>query len=99
MTYVIAEPCVDVMDRSCVDLCPVDCIYPGGNMMLIQPDECINCGACENSCPVEAIFFEDDVPEQWTAYVDINRDHFTEIGSPGGACRVRLQQLLRAAGE
>lgn len=92
MAYVIAEPCVDVMDRSCVDLCPVDCIYPGGSMMVIQPDECIDCGACESSCPVEAIFHVEDVPEQWSGYVDINRQHFATLGSPGGARKLRLAE-------
>src|SRR4051794_3942201 len=51
MTFVIAEPCIDVKDRACVDECPVDCIYEGGRMLYIQPDECIDCAACEPVCP------------------------------------------------
>ena len=47
MTYTICEPCIDVKDRACVDECPVDCIYEGGRMLYIQPDECVDCGACE----------------------------------------------------
>ncbi len=65
MTYVIAQPCVDLLDKACIEECPVDCIYEGGRMLYIHPDECVDCGACEPVCPVEAIFYEDDVPEQW----------------------------------
>ena len=62
MTYVIAEPCVDVKDKTCVEECPVDCIYEGERILYIHPDECVDCGACEPVCPVEAIVCEDDVP-------------------------------------
>ncbi len=62
MTYVITEACIGVKDRSCVDVCPVDCIYEGEDQLYIHPDECIDCGACEPECPVTAIFPEDDVP-------------------------------------
>ena len=65
MTYTIAEPCVDVKDKACIEECPVDCIYEGARMLYIHPDECVDCGACEPVCPVEAIFYEDDVPDQW----------------------------------
>ena len=60
MTYVISEPCIDVKDKSCIEECPVDCIYEGDRMLYIHPDECVDCGACEPVCPVEAIFYEDD---------------------------------------
>ena len=56
MTYVITEPCIGTKDRSCVDVCPVDCIHEGEDMLFIDPEECIDCGACEPECPVEAIF-------------------------------------------
>lgn len=88
MTYVIAEPCIDITDRSCVEECPVDCIYEGVRMLYIQPDECIDCGACEPVCPVEAIFFDNDLPAEWSAYAEINVDFFAELGSPGGAARL-----------
>ena len=65
MTYVIALPCVDLLDKTCIDECPVDCIYEGERMLYIHPDECVDCGACEPVCPVEAISFEADVPAQW----------------------------------
>jgi NAD-dependent dihydropyrimidine dehydrogenase PreA subunit len=72
VTYVIAEPCIDVKDRSCVDVCPVDCIHEIGRMLVIDPEECIDCGACEPECPVEAIFPEDALPEKWNEFTAIN---------------------------
>lgn len=83
MTYTIAQPCVDVMDRGCVEECPVDCIYEGKRMLYIHPDECVDCGACEPACPVEAIFYEDDVPDEWLEYNDANAAFFDDLGSPG----------------
>ena len=71
MTYVIALPCVDVKDRACVEECPVDCIYEGDRTLYIHPDECVDCGACEPVCPVEAIYYEDDVPEEWSEYLSL----------------------------
>jgi NAD-dependent dihydropyrimidine dehydrogenase PreA subunit len=81
MTYVIAEPCIDVTDQACVDVCPVDCIHfeEGTDRMLyIDPDECIDCGACEPECPVEAIFTEEDVPDEWKAYTAVNATWFND---------------------
>jgi NAD-dependent dihydropyrimidine dehydrogenase PreA subunit len=72
VTYVIGEPCIDVKDRSCVDVCPVDCIHEVGRMLVIDPEECIDCGACEPECPVEAIFPEDALPEVWQEFTPIN---------------------------
>ena len=96
MTYVIAEPCVDVKDKACIEECPVDCIYEGRRSLYIHPDECVDCGACEPVCPVEAIFYEDDLPEKWQIYTDDNARFFTDtlpdqdgpLGSPGGAAKV-----------
>jgi NAD-dependent dihydropyrimidine dehydrogenase PreA subunit len=92
MTYTICEPCIDVKDRACVDECPVDCIYEGPRMLYIQPDECVDCGACEPSCPVTAIFYEDDVPAEWKQFTPVNAEFFadnvTGLGSPGGAAQV-----------
>ena len=88
MTYVIAEPCVDVLDRACVDECPVDCLYQGERMMYIQPDECVDCGACEPVCPVEAIFYEDNLPDAWQPYREANAAFFETLGSPGGASSI-----------
>jgi NAD-dependent dihydropyrimidine dehydrogenase PreA subunit len=88
MTYVVAQPCVDVLDKSCVDECPVDCIYEGERMLYIQPEECVDCGACEPVCPVTAIYYEDDLPEEWADYAGANVEFFTVLGSPGGAAKV-----------
>jgi len=85
MTYVIAEPCIDVMDRACVAACPADCIYEGERMLYINPDECVDCGACEPVCPTEGIFYELDVPKKWRPFIAANADFFAEIGAPGGA--------------
>jgi len=72
MTYVIAEPCIDLKDKTCIDVCPVDCIYEVERMLVIDPVECIDCGACEPECPVEAIYPEDALPEKWLPFVSIN---------------------------
>ena len=76
MTYIIAEPCVDLKDAACVDVCPVDCIYTRDedNMYYIHPDECIDCAACEPVCPVAAIFAEDAVPDNEKEYIALNYD-------------------------
>jgi len=72
MTHVVAEPCVKCKYTDCVDVCPVDCFYEGENFLVISPDECIDCGACIPECPTEAIFTEDELPEKWAEYVEIN---------------------------
>ena len=81
MTYIITTPCIDTTDQSCVDVCPVDCIHfeEGKDRMLyIDPDECIDCGACEPACPVSAIFAEDDVPDDQEAFKEINALWFSD---------------------
>ena len=72
MTYVITEPCIGTKDQSCVEVCPVDCIYDAGDHFMINPEECIDCGACEPECPVEAILPEDAIPGDWQPFVKIN---------------------------
>ncbi len=84
MTYVIAQPCVDLKDRACVDECPVDCIYEGKRMLYIHPDECVDCGACEPVCPVEAIFYEDDVTSAASRGSDVRRAGRGEPGLSSG---------------
>lgn len=83
MPYVICEPCVSTCDTACVEVCPVDCIQPSegyedvaGKQLYINPDECIDCGACEPECPVQAIFQVDEVPDKWKNYIEINADYF-----------------------
>ncbi|MDQ1619164.1 MAG: hypothetical protein QOE19_1733 [Actinomycetota bacterium] len=93
MPYVIAAPCIDVMDKSCIEECPVDCIYEGDRKLYIQPKECIDCGACEPVCPVEAISQDRRVPAEYTEFIEDNQAFFTialpgrdePVGSPGGA--------------
>jgi NAD-dependent dihydropyrimidine dehydrogenase PreA subunit len=76
MTYVITEPCIGTKDQSCVEVCPVDCIYDAGDHFMINPEECIDCGACEPECPVEAIYPEDEVPEDQESYIAKAADYF-----------------------
>lgn len=92
MPYAVGAGCVDVRDRSCVDVCPVDCIYEGDRKLYIQPDECIDCGACASVCPQSAIFgTEAPGDQEW--FVADNAAFFTEVlpgrseplGSPGAA--------------
>uniref|UniRef100_UPI0003B39EB5 ferredoxin n=1 Tax=Agromyces subbeticus TaxID=293890 RepID=UPI0003B39EB5 len=81
-------------DRACIDECPVDCIYEGERSLYIHPDECVDCGACEPVCPVEAIYYEDDLPDLWADYYKANVEFFElspggapPLGSPGGAAK------------
>ena len=78
MPYVITEPCVGVKDKSCVAVCPVDCIHgtDTDDQLFINPVECIDCGLCEPECPVDAIFMEDEVPEKWKSFIQLNADYF-----------------------
>ena len=86
MAYYITETCIEVKDKACVDVCPVDCIHPtdgeGEPMLYIDPDECIDCGACEPECPVEAIFAEEDMPEDQGRFVEINTKYFELRDTP-----------------
>jgi NAD-dependent dihydropyrimidine dehydrogenase PreA subunit len=91
--YVISEACIDALDASCVEACPVDCIYLGARKMYIHPVECIGCGACAPECPKDAIFRADRLPAGQLEHDADNRRFFDEalpgrdapLGSPGGA--------------
>jgi NAD-dependent dihydropyrimidine dehydrogenase PreA subunit len=93
MPYVISSPCIDVKDNSCVEECPVDCIYEGDRKLYINPEECIDCGACEPVCPEDAIALAKRVPPEMAAFVEDNKRFFAEplpgrdapLGNPGGA--------------
>ena len=87
MTFVITEACVDVKDKTCIDECPVDCIYEGPRMLYIHPDECIDCGACEPVCPVQAITYDADVEAGERRALERAAELFAAVGSPGGARR------------
>lgn len=101
MAYVVTKPCLGTKDRSCVEVCPVDCFYDikkkkynltfgvevdGDDdddkvgMLVIHPDECINCGACETECPVEAIYEDSAVPEDYREFVAINEQETVGLG-------------------
>jgi ferredoxin len=74
MPYVVTEACIGVVDKSCMKVCPVDCIYEGDDMVYIHPDECIDCGLCEPECPVSAIYVDTDVPSEMRAYIQKNNE-------------------------
>lgn len=88
MPYVIGESCIDIMDKSCVEECPVDCIYEGGRMLYIHPDECIDCGACEPACPMDAIVSTRTASDKWDLFQTASREVFDEIGAPGGSYKL-----------
>jgi NAD-dependent dihydropyrimidine dehydrogenase PreA subunit len=84
VAYVIAERCIGTKDTACVDACPVDCIHPSkresefdaSQQLYIDPQECIDCGACVPVCPVSAIFAADDLPDKWKHYAEINAKNY-----------------------
>lgn len=86
MAYIITEPCIGVKDAACVEVCPVDCIHPTKNaaefekvtQLFINPDECIDCAACEPVCPVTAIFEQSAAPADQKKYIKINADYFNK---------------------
>ncbi len=86
MSYYIAEPCIGTKDTACVEVCPVDCIHPTkdeegfeeAKQLYIDPETCIDCGACEPVCPVTAIFPEEELPEKWAEYVEINTNYYAD---------------------
>ena len=96
MPYVIGGACIDVMDKSCMEECPVDCIYVGDRKLYIQPRECIDCGACEPVCPVEAIAQDRMLPAEDEVHIEDNEKFFYDtlpgrdgpLGAPGGSHNV-----------
>ncbi len=106
MAYVVTKPCLGTKDRSCVEVCPVDCFYnikkkkyndqfgmplatgDDEGMLMIHPDECINCGACETECPVEAIYEDSGVPEEFNDFIKINEEETMALADDDlDACR------------
>lgn len=93
MTYVITTACVDVKHKACAQECPVDCIYEGDRTMYINPDECVECGACKLLCEVDAIYHDSELPDDQRKFLADNAAFFSEvlpgrgtpIGAPGGA--------------
>ncbi len=74
MTFVVTESCIKCKYTDCVDVCPVDCFREGPNMLVIDPEECIDCTLCVPECPVEAIFAEDDVPDTQQPFIALNAE-------------------------
>jgi ferredoxin len=74
MAYIVTEPCIKKKYTDCVVVCPVDCFHEDAEMLVIDPEVCIDCGACIPACPVQAIFVEDDVPEKWKGYIKLNAE-------------------------
>lgn len=87
MTYVVTQPCHDCKYTDCVTVCPTDAFYQDEEMLYINPDECIDCGACMPECPVDAIFPEAEVPTRWIHYVQLNQERTAALVASGqGAC-------------
>ncbi|HEX8823790.1 MAG TPA: ferredoxin FdxA [Archangium sp.] len=78
MAYVVTEPCIKCKYTDCVEVCPVNCFYEGANFLVIHPDECIDCGACEPVCPTKAIFPESDLPSEYSEYKTLNAQFATQ---------------------
>ena len=106
MTHVVAEPCFACKYTDCVVVCPVECFYEGDQMLYIHPDECIDCEACVPECPVEAIFHEDNLPEEWKPFTELNAEMspqlpvITEKKDPNlleVLCRKTLSTLCKAS--
>ncbi len=74
MTHIVSESCIKCRYTDCVDVCPVDCFRQGPNFLVIDPDECIDCAVCIPECPVEAIYAEEDVPEEQREFIEINAE-------------------------
>ena len=72
MTYVVTESCIKCKYTDCVEICPVDCFYEGPEFLVIDPEECIDCGLCEPECPIEAIFADDELPSDQIEFIEIN---------------------------
>ena len=92
MTYIVTDACIRCKYMDCVEVCPVDCFHEGPNMLVIDPDECIDCGACEPACPVTAIYAEDDVPADQAAFTAINVEWYTDKA----AARAKVAELKPA---
>ena len=88
MTFVVTESCIKCKYTDCVEVCPVDCFYEGPDFLVIHPDECIDCALCEPECPIDAIFSEDELPNDQIAFIEINAkladvyDNITEASTP-----------------
>jgi ferredoxin len=100
--YVITQPCIDLKDKSCVDVCPVSCIYIDSEeldrKLYIHPDECIDCGACEPECPVNAIYEASAVPAEWLEFIDLDKRWSTGSEDDKNAVRARINEIQPPTG-
>lgn len=74
MAHVVTEPCINCKHLDCAVVCPMECFYQDERMLYIDPDDCIDCGACLSECPVNAIYLDQEVPEKWSSYIQLNAD-------------------------
>jgi len=97
VAYVITQPCIDVKDKSCIDVCPVSCIYIDSDdldrKLYIHPDECIDCGACEPECPVNAIFEQSAVPPEWEEFIELDKRWTVGDDAEKTAVRARINEI------
>lgn len=99
MTYVVTENCVDCKFTDCVSVCPVDCFYEADNYLVIDPDDCIDCSACVPECPVEAIYADDELPEEQTDWLRVNAEKSAELKEAGSEPITVAKQPLPTADE
>jgi ferredoxin len=99
MTFVVTESCIKCKYTDCVEVCPVDCFHEGPNLLVIDPEECIDCTLCEPECPVDAIYADDDVPEEQKQFIALNAELAQQLacagqgqGTAGGCGRVEGRQ-------
>ena len=96
MTHVVSDPCIRCKYTDCVDVCPVDCFREGPNMLVIDPDECIDCAVCIPECPVNAIYAEEDLPSDQQHFIKINADL---TNAPGWKSITKRKEALPDAEE
>jgi NAD-dependent dihydropyrimidine dehydrogenase PreA subunit len=97
VTYVITDACIDITDRSCLAQCPVDCIRAGDRMLYIDPDACIDCGACESVCPQQAIFFAEELPADRAVFLQVNAEFHRGVRADDGPDHPHVAGLPRRA--
>ena len=96
MTFIVGQGCINCKHTDCVEVCPVDCFYEGENTLVINPDECIDCGLCEPECPIEAIYAEDEVPADQIEFIEIN-EKYSKIW-PNISLKLRIQCQIMKSG-
>jgi NAD-dependent dihydropyrimidine dehydrogenase PreA subunit len=90
MAFVVTQACVDVKDRSCIQVCPADCLFEGERMMYINPDLCINCGACEPVCPTQAIRYDEELDGEDAVFLDVNAEFFVGLETAKGGRKLGM---------